>query len=48
MASGETIHIISTDAHSTRDFTIFARQLGHTLVQSIEAEGKFHFILRKA
>jgi len=48
MASGETVHIISTDSGSARDFPVFAKQLGHALEQSAEADGKFHFVLRKA
>lgn len=48
MASGETVHIISTDSGSARDFPVFAKQLGHALEQSLEDGGKFHFVLRKA
>jgi len=48
MASGESLHIISTDSGSARDFPVFAKQLGHTIEQSAEEQGVFHFVLRKA
>ncbi len=48
MNSGETVHIIATDAGSARDIPVFAKQLGHALEHSAEAQGAFHFVLRKA
>ena len=48
MVSGETVHIISTDSGSARDFPVFAKQRGHAIEQSAEVGGEFHFVMRKA
>lgn len=48
MPSGSLLRVRSTDAGSVRDFEVFARQAGHTLLESTQADGAFVFLLRKA
>jgi tRNA 2-thiouridine synthesizing protein A len=47
MASGQVLHVIATDPGSQRDFEAYARQTGHTLIESRAEEGKFHYRLRR-
>lgn len=44
---GQTLHLMSTDAGSRRDFEVFAKQSGHELVHAVDAGDEFHFLLRK-
>lgn len=44
---GDTLLLLSTDAGSTRDFEVFARQSGHELLASDAHDTEFHFLLRK-
>lgn len=46
MGMGEVLHVIATDPGSVKDFPAFARQTGHTLIESTQQDGKFHFFLR--
>ena len=48
MNSGEVLYVIATDAGSVKDFDAFCKQTGHELLDSSEAEGKFHYFIRKA
>lgn len=47
MQSGECLEVVATDAGSVRDFEVFARQSGHTLLASDESEGVFTYLLQK-
>jgi len=47
MAAGETLKIIATDPGSVKDFEAFATQTGNELMNSSEASGEFHFLLKK-
>ena len=47
MAAGETLKIIATDPGSVKDFEAFATQTGNELMNSSEANGEFHFLLKK-
>ncbi|MDP5054790.1 MAG: sulfurtransferase TusA family protein [Congregibacter sp.] len=47
LMSGQTLHVISTDMGSQRDFEVFAKQSGHQLLESEDVDGEFHFLLRK-
>jgi len=47
MGAGETLKIIATDPGSVKDFQAFATQTGNTLMDSSEANGEFHFLLKK-
>ena len=45
--SGDVLYIISTDSGSVKDFDAFCKQTGNELLESSEAEGKFHFYIKK-
>jgi tRNA 2-thiouridine synthesizing protein A len=45
--SGDILYIISTDSGSVKDFDAFCKQTGNELLESSEAEGKFHFYIKK-
>lgn len=47
LQSGQVLGIVATDPGSVKDFEAFAKQTGHTLLESREENGKFHFQLRK-
>lgn len=47
MDTGQVLHIIATDPGSVRDFDAFAKQTGNALLESKEAGGKFHFMIKK-
>ena len=47
MASGEELRVLATDPGSVRDFAVFARQSGHTLLESEERDGTYRYRLRK-
>jgi tRNA 2-thiouridine synthesizing protein A len=47
LSSGEVLYIIATDSGSVKDFDAFCNQTGHELLESNEAEGKFHFYIKK-
>ncbi len=46
--SGQTLRVLSTDPGSVKDFEAFARQTGHQLLESGEANGEYSFLLKKA
>ena len=48
MDSGATLEVISTDPGSVRDFEAFSRATGNELLESLEENGVFRFILQKA
>lgn len=48
LASGEVLRILTTDPGSVKDFEAFAQQTGNELLESSEAGGEFHFLLKKA
>lgn len=45
--SGQVLHIIATDPGSVKDFEAFAKQTGNELLESNEADGKYHFYVKK-
>jgi tRNA 2-thiouridine synthesizing protein A len=47
MTSGQTIRVTATDPASVRDFEAFARQTGNQLVEQVEADGAFWFVLKR-
>ena len=47
MGSGEVLEVLATDAGSQRDFTVFARQSGNTLLDQSEQGGEFRYVLQK-
>ena len=48
MASGDVLYVISTDSGSVKDFDAFCKQTGNVLLESSEAEGKYHYYIKKA
>jgi tRNA 2-thiouridine synthesizing protein A len=47
MATGEILKVVATDPASIRDFQAFSRQTGNALVESIEADGVYTYLLRR-
>ena len=47
MAAGEVLAIVATDPGAVKDFEAFAAQTGNELLESSEADGEFHFKVRK-
>lgn len=47
MASGEVLHIISTDPASKNDIPSFAKTTRNELLEAREESGKFHYYIRK-
>lgn len=48
MGAGQVLHIIATDPGAVKDFEAFAKQTGNVLLESSEADGKFHFMMKKS
>ncbi len=48
MQSGETLKVVATDPGAVGDFEGFSLQTGNELLESYEADGIFHFIMKKA
>ncbi len=48
MASGEVLHIISTDPASKNDVPSFAKSTRNELLEAREEAGKFHYYIRKS
>ena len=49
MNSGDVLYVISTDSGSVKDFDAFCKQTGNELLESTEADGKYHYYyIRKA
>jgi tRNA 2-thiouridine synthesizing protein A len=48
LAPGNLIRILATDPGTVKDFKAFCRATGHELLESLEQEGEFRFVIRKA
>jgi tRNA 2-thiouridine synthesizing protein A len=48
LSSGDVLYVISTDSGSVRDFETFCKQTGNELLVSSEAEGKYHYYIKKS
>jgi tRNA 2-thiouridine synthesizing protein A len=46
MSNDQVLKIVATDPGSVKDFQAFAKQTGHTLIQSDQGAGEFTFFLR--
>ena len=46
--SGDVLYVISTDSGSVKDFEAFCKQTGNDLLESSEAEGKYHYYIKKS
>lgn len=47
LRGGQVLRVVATDPDSVRDFEVFSRQMGHTLLEVREDGRRFHFLLRK-
>ncbi len=47
MSGGQILKIMATDPGSVKDFEAFAKQTGNELLDSLELDGEFHFMLKK-
>jgi tRNA 2-thiouridine synthesizing protein A len=47
MRGGERLKILATDKGSVRDFEVFARQSGNTLISSEEENGVYVHVIEK-
>ena len=47
MEAGAVLRVLATDPGSERDFEVFARQSGNTLLESAEDNGVFSYLIRK-
>ena len=47
MESGQILYVISTDPGSVRDFKVFCRHTGHNLIDSVEEQERFLFLIKK-
>ncbi|MYD42402.1 MAG: sulfurtransferase TusA family protein [Gammaproteobacteria bacterium] len=47
MEVGAHLCVIATDPGSMKDFTVFAKQAGHDLLEAYENEGTFTYLLVK-
>ena len=48
LAVGDVLYVISTDSGSVKDFDAFCKQTGNELLESSEADGKYHYYIKKA
>lgn len=47
MQAEELLRVFATDPGSVRDFEVFARQSGNTLLEADEQEGVYTYLLKK-
>ena len=47
MEAGAVLRVLATDPGSERDFEVFARQSGNTLLDSSNSDGVYCYYLRK-
>ncbi len=47
MEVGERLRVVATDPGSMKDFTVFAKQAGHDLLEAYEDQGIFNYLLVK-
>ena len=45
---GDTLHLISSDPGSVKDFDAFCKQTGNELLENNADSGEFTFIIRKS
>lgn len=47
ISSGQTLEVIATDPASKADIPAFLSRLGHELVEAVEKDGIFSFLIKK-
>lgn len=48
LAAGDLLKISATDKGAQKDFAAFCQQTGHALISTIEENGTYIFIIKKA
>jgi len=48
LAAGQVIKVKATDPGALKDFAAFCKQTGNILLDSVEQNGEFQFIIQKA
>jgi tRNA 2-thiouridine synthesizing protein A len=48
MEAGQQLRVLATDKGSVRDFEVFARQSGHSLLSTEQVDGVYIHVLEKA
>ncbi len=48
MATGATLEVLATDPGAVKDFEAFCRATGNDLVESVEEDKIFRFVIRRA
>lgn len=44
---GQTLRVLATDPHAEIDFLAFTEKTAHSMVDHWQADGVFHFLLRR-
>ena len=47
MRASQVLRVLATDPGSKRDFEVFTQQSGNTLLESVEDNGVFSYLIRK-
>lgn len=47
LGSGQILRVLSTDVGSMKDFEIFSRQTGNTLLETTQVEQTFIFLIQR-
>lgn len=47
MQVNEQLEVLTTDSGSIRDFDAFTRQVGHLILEQVEKDGEYHFLIEK-
>ena len=47
MSASQVLQVLATDPGSKRDFEVFTKQSGNTLLESVEDNGVFSYLIRK-
>ncbi|MFV1985398.1 MAG: sulfurtransferase TusA family protein [Thiohalomonadales bacterium] len=48
LVAGQVIKVKATDPGALKDFAAFCKQTGNILLESVEQNGEFQFIIQKA
>ena len=47
LIAGQVLKVIATDPGAVNDFTAFCKQTGNELLESVELNGEFQFLIKK-
>ena len=45
---GQCVQVLATDPGSEKDYNAYARQSGHALLQALQQEDEFHYVLQRS